>query len=146
MDGVLLRSCAQLPPVRQAASTEDVIILANATAILVTVAQPVLLKPLQVESIHAAFLTLPRLAIWLMASYYMTALLDIRELPQKHALTFLASTAISVARPAVTAGLELTAQPPFVLVRAVAMVIAPRLTHVPAMLDGQGSLARKQSA
>jgi len=109
MDGVLLRSCAQLPPVRQAASTEDVIILANATAILVTVAQPVLLKPLQVESIHAAFLTLPRLAIWLMASYYMTALLDIRELPQKHALTFLASTAISVARPAVTAGLELTA-------------------------------------
>ncbi len=94
-------------PVRQAASTEDVIILANATAILVTVDQPVLLKRLLVESIHAAFLTLPLLAIWQMVNYSMTALSDIRELPQKHVLTFLASTAISVARHVVTAGLEL---------------------------------------
>jgi len=109
MDGVLLQNCAQLPPVRQVVSTEDVIILANATAILVTAAQPVLLKPLQRESIHAAFLTLPRLALWLMANYSMTAPPDIPELPQKHALTFLASTAIYAARPAVTAGLELTA-------------------------------------
>jgi len=109
MDGALLKNCAQLPHVRQAASTEDAIIQANVTVILVTVAQLALLKPLQVESIHAAFLTLPRLAIWLMASYSMTALPDIRELPQKHALTFLASTAIYVARPAVTAGPELTA-------------------------------------
>ena len=98
-------------PVRQAASTEVVIILGSATAILVTVAQRVLLKPLQVESIHVAFLTLPRLAIWPMANCCMTALRDIHELPLKHALTFLALTAISVARPAVTAGLELTAQP-----------------------------------
>jgi hypothetical protein len=50
---------------------------------------------------------LPRLAIWQMASYSMTALPDIRELPQKHALTFLASTATFVARPAVMAGLDL---------------------------------------
>ena len=96
-------------PVRQTASTEVVIILESATAILVTVAQHVLLKLLQVESIHAAFLTLLRLAIWLMANYSMTVLPDIRELPLKHALTFLASTATSVARPAVTAGLALTA-------------------------------------
>ena len=96
-------------PVRQIASTEVVIILGSATAILVTVAQHVLLKPLQVESIHAAFLTLLRLAIWLMANYSMTVLPDILELPLKHALTFLASTATSVARLAVTVGQELTA-------------------------------------
>ena len=95
------------PPVRQAASTEVAIILASATAILVTVAQLALLIPSQAESIHAAFRMLPRLAIWQMASYSMTALPDIRELPQKHALTFLASTATFVARPAVMAGLDL---------------------------------------
>ena len=95
------------PPVRQAASTEVAIILASATAILVTVAQLALLIPSQAESIHAAFPTSPRLAIWPMANYSKTAPPDIRELPQKHALTFLASTAIFVARPVATAGLDL---------------------------------------